>query len=599
MAGLRDLVKELRRRHVFRAIGIYVVGAWLALQVASLVFPAINVPDAAIRYVWIAVILLFPACVVFAWFFEITPEGLKRTPPADAGEAVDLSLRRNDHLILGGLAVVAIAVAWQFTGNISEVSTDNALAVAGGPQASNFVAVLPLENLSGDPEQQYFVAGMHDALIAGLARMSELKVISKPSTLLFAGSDDPLPQIASRLGVAKLVVGSVERLEDKVRISVGLHDALEDEEIWSSTFEENIEDVLHLQDDVAQAIAAQVAGVVAQAPGIESRTMNPVAYEAFLKAQFHVERFTPQDMMLAGQYYQQALELDPEFALVHWGMTRLCGFKAQAGLISPTEAKAQCMPPLIRALRIDPFLPEAHFGYGANMTWQQFKFDEARPAFERAIELNPSYAEGRVFYSHYLGIMGELDESTVQMEMARELDPLNPFVQGLHGVQRLMVGDLQGAIDLIEASMAAAPGSGFGNDVLWGAYYDNGEPDKAIEAAIRVFTRFAPDHFAATLLEDAYTGDNFESVMLQLGELLAERFETSPVPPMDIGLAFELGGDAGRSIDWYEMAYRTGDPSTPYLGVLTVAENVRSHPRFIALLREVKLDYWADKYSQQ
>ena len=147
--------------------------------------------------------------------------------------------------------------------------------------------------------------------------------------------------------------------------------------------------------------------------------------------------------------------------------------------------------------------------------------------------------------------------------------------------------------------MAAAPGSGFGNDVLWGAYYDNGEPDKAIEAAIRVFTRFAPDHFAATLLEDAYTGDNFESVMLQLGELLAERFETSPVPPMDIGLAFELGGDADRSIDWYEMAYRTGDPSTPYLGVLTVAENVRSHPRFIALLREVKLDYWADKYSSQ
>jgi TolB-like protein len=461
------------------------------------------------------------------------------------------------------------------------------------------VAVLPLENQSGDPEQQYFVAGMHDALIGGLARMSELKVISKPSTLLFAGSDDPLPQIASRLGVAKLVVGSVERLEDKVRISVGLHDALEDEEIWSSTFEENIEDVLHLQDDVAQAIAAQVAGVVAQAPGIEPRTMNPVAYEAFLKAQFHVERFTPQDMMLAGQYYQQALELDPEFALVHWGITRLCGFKAQAGLISPEEAKAQCMPPLIRALRIDPFLPEAHFGYGANMTWQMFKFEEARPAFERAIELNPSYAEGRVFYSHYLGIMGELDESTVQMEMARELDPLNPFLQGLHGVQRLMVGDLQGAIDLIEASMAAAPGSGFGNDVLWGAYYDSGEPDKAIEAAIRVFNRFAPDHFAATLLEDAYTGDNFESVMLQLGGVLAERFETNPVPPMNIGLAFELGGDADRSVDWYEMAYRTGDPSTPYLGVLTVAENVRSHPRFIALLREVKLDYWADKYSQQ
>ena len=350
MAGFRDLITELRRRRVFRAVAIYVVGAWIAVQVASLIFPAINIPDTAIRYAWVAAILLFPACVVFAWFFEITPEGLKRTPPADAGEIVDLSLRRTDQLILGGLAVVALAVAWQFTGNISEVSTEN--AVAGGPQAANSVAVLPLINVSEDSEQDYFVAGMHDALIAGLARMSELRVISKPSTLMFAGSRDSLPQIAARLGVAKLVAGSVERVADKIRISVNVHDALEDEEIWSSTFEENIEDVLHLQDDVAQAIAAQVAGVVAQAPGIEPRTINPTAYEAYLKGQFHIERFTPQDMMLAAQYFQQALELDPENALMQWGMSRLCGFRKQAGLITRAEAEAQCMPPLISALRV-------------------------------------------------------------------------------------------------------------------------------------------------------------------------------------------------------------------------------------------------------
>jgi len=123
--------------------------------------------------------------------------------------------------------------------------------------------------------------------------------------------------------------------------------------------------------------------------------------------------------------------------------------------------------------------------------------------------------------------------------------------------------------------------------------------DQSIEAAIRLFNSFAPDHFAAKLLEEAYTGDNFESAMLQLGEALAAQFDTSPVPPNHIGLAFEMAGDAERAIDWYEMAYQQRDPDAPYLGATMAAESIKSHPRFIALLREMKLDYWADKYSAQ
>jgi tetratricopeptide (TPR) repeat protein len=162
-----------------------------------------------------------------------------------------------------------------------------------------------------------------------------------------------------------------------------------------------------------------------------------------------------------------------------------------------------------------------------------------------------------------------------------------------------MVDDPQGAIDLIEGAMDSAPGFGFGNGALWGAYYETGQPDKAIKAAIRLFNSFAPDHFAAQLLADAYTGDNFESVMLQLGEKLAEQVESSQVPIINVGFAFELAGEAEKAIDWYERAYRAGDPDVPYLGATMAAPNVESHPRFIALLRELKLDYWADEYSKQ
>lgn len=597
MAGLQDLLKELRRRRVFRAAGLYIVGAWVAVQVASLVFPAIDVPDSAIRYVWLAALVLFPLCLVFSWFYEVTPVGIQRTPPRDRSESVDPSLRRADIIVLGALGIVAAAIAWQISANIRDVSSDPAVAGPTGSVEADAIAVLPLTNASGDPGQQYFVAGMHDALIAGLSRIRDLTVISKPSTLRFANTTSSLPQIASRLGVGSLIQGSVERFGDDVRVSVKLIDAAKDEQVWRATFEERLEDVLRLQNDLAHAIATEVAGVVAQAPGLEPRPVNTAAYEAYLRGQFHLERFTPQDMQAAERYYRQAAELDPNYALAHWGLGRLCGFKTQAGFLSPEEAREQCLPPIVRALQLDPYLPQAHMGFGTHMTWQRFAFEEAGSAFEKAIELNPSFAEARMFYSHFLGIIGNLDESTRQMALARELDPLNPFVQGLHGVQRLMVDDPQGAIELIESSMADAPGFGFGYNVLWGAYWEVGRLNDSVVSAISWLKRFEPDHPGARTLAATWESGDFEAAMRAAANAVVDNFDSSPVPPTTVGLLFEQAGEAEEAIDWYEIAYRRGDPEAPYLGATIGGRSVQTNPRFIALLREMELDYWADRYS--
>ncbi len=601
MTRLQQLVTELRRRRIFRAAGIFIVAAWVAVQVASLVFPAVNVPDAALRYVWIAAILLFPLAMVFSWFYDLTDTGLVRTPPAHVSEEFDLSLRRSDYLILSALAVVGIAISWQLTESIRDTEPGTTFEYRVKDILPNSIAVLPLDNISGDPDQQYFVSGMQAAMIAGLSRIRALRVTSKTSTIRYRDSGETLPEIGRQLRVAKVIEGSIYRFKNRVRLEVQLLDAREDEHIWSATFEDEIENIMMLQSRFAQAVASQVRVAVSpdeQAQFDAATSINPAAYEALLKGQFHVERFTPQDMMLAAQYYQQAVELEPDYALAHWGLSKLCEFQAQVGLITPEEARERCLPPIEKALALDDSLPEAHMGYAVHMTWQQFNWDAADVAFRRAIELNPSYAEARMFYSQYLTLMGRTEEGTEQMRLALELDPLNPFVHSLHGAQLLMIDDPHGAIKVTEDVMASTPGFGFGYTITWVAYHVLGEKDKAIAAATNDFRITRGDETGALALEEAYINGDYTGALLHVAEVLADHSKTGYFAPMYIGMLYEQADQVEKAIDWFEIAYREHDPEAPFMGVMTKSPAVHTNPRFIALLRDMKLDYWADKYSQ-
>jgi len=599
MQELKLFVIELRRRRVFRAAGLYVVGAWIGIQVTSELFVALDIPETALRYVWGVVILLFPLVVVFAWFFEITASGIRRTRPASAQTGPDFSLRRTDFVILAALFVIGSMISYQFLGNIVDAGRDSP-PVASREAGWNSIAVLPLENLSDDPEQEYFVAGMHDALITGLSSISGLRVTSKTSTLRFRGGEGMLPKIAEELGVASLIEGSVYKVDRRVRITVKLMDARQDRNIWTQTFEEDIVDVLSMQREVAREIARQVQVTLTrdeEAQLANAEQVNPAVYEAFLKGQFHVERFTPQDLSLAKQYYNAALEIDPNFALAILGLGRVCGFSAQAGLISPAEARETCLPLIERALELDDRLAEAYLGYARHMTWQQFNWEAAGLAFRRAIELNPSYAEARMFYSHYLTLTGKADEGSEQMAIARSLDPLNPFVEALHGAQLMMIDDLQGCVDVIHRVHADYPGFGFGHLVVWQSYYGMENESEAIAAAARHFRITRGDPTGAESLESAYQDGDFAAATAHAAEVLIEHRKTTHVPAINIAMLFEQAGQIEQAIDWYEIAFETFDPTAPYIGVMVKSPKLHSHPRFIQLLRDMRLDHWVQEYS--
>jgi len=597
-----SILQELRRRKVFRLAALYIVGAWVVLQVADLAFESWNISSSALRYIWLGAILGFPVALIFGWRYDITAHGIVRTPPSDTGTQIDLSLRRTDYTILALLMAVAVGVIYQITLQINDSRVPGIEKIVQHDANPYSIAVLPLENLSGDPEQAYFVSGMQDALIAGLSRISALKVTSKTSTLRYRNTIESLPRIAAQLGVAKLIEGSIFRVDDRVRINVKLMNAMLDEHVWSETFERDMHDVMSLQNEVAKAIAEQVE--VAIQPDEQNQfenaeSINPDAYEAYLKGQFHSQRFTPQDMKLAAQYYQQAVVLDPDSALAHAGLATLCAFQAQLDMIRPQDAREQCLPQIVKALDIGDTLPEAHLAYAAHMTWLWYNWEEGEAAFLRAIELNPSFAEARMFYSHLLTLLGRIEEGTEQMRLAVELDPLNPFVLSLHGVQLCMAGDLEGCIRVIEDVLASTPGFGFGHGALRYAYRKLGEEDKSIAAMATDFrlTKNFPE--GALVLETAYAEGGYTHAMLQAAKALEERSKTIHVEPLEIGWLYEAAGEYEQAIDWYEVGYQITGPMVPYMGINAIESELRSNPRFIKLLRDIKLDYWADRYSQE
>lgn len=587
---LRALFVEVRRRKVLRACAMYIVGAWVAVQVAGMLFPAINVPEAALLYVWLIAVSLFPLVVVFSWRYDVSIEGITRTPPAQPGEDFDPALRKFDFALLAALAAISLSILLQFG---TRIETG---AVRLGDSISRFsIAVLPFDDLSGNPDEQYFVSGMQSSLIDGLSRVRNLRVTSKVSTLPYRQSGGSLIDVAMELGVARIVEGTVLRNAGRVSIALRMHDAEKDEQVWSARFEDDLENVMFIQAKAVQEIANQVRvqlGPEEREHFASARPVNVEAYNAYLKGVFHVERFNPEDIRIAATHFEHAVEIDPEFALAYWGLGKLCLFQAQIGMLTPEQARAQCLAPVLKALELDPFLPEAHSGMASILTWHQFDWEGARPHWERALELSPSYAEAHIFYSHYLGIIGELENSTRHAEIAVELDPLNPFTMGLYGVQLVMCNEYEKALDIAAKALSMDPGYAFAYRPQLSAYNGLGNEEEIVRVIADIY-RSVREPEIADVLESTYRSDGFEAAMLWDADNLSQLYESERFPAFDIAISYSLGGDYETAIDWLEIGFERKDPNVPYIGAIMKRPGLRQNPRFIALLQRMGLDYWA------
>ena len=340
------------------------------------------------------------------------------------------------------LAGVAAAVIILIAANWSNLR--NSFGWRAAPHIQS-LAVLPLENLSGDPSQEYFSDGMTDALITDLAQMGVLRVISRTSVMRYKALHKPLPEIARELGVDAVVEGAVARSGNRIRITSQLIYAPADQHLWARSYERDLGDVIALQGEVAQAIASEVRAALTpeQRKRLTVRMdTNPAAYEAYLKGRHYWSQRTPPAMRKSIDAYQDAVHLDPNFAPAYAGLADAYNFSCILSLMSPKDSLPKARAAALKALELDPDLAEAHAALGLVKSHYDFDFAGARQEFEKAIQLNPNYANAHLFYADgYFAPMGEHEKAISEMNKALELDPFSPALNNYMAMAYLFAGD--------------------------------------------------------------------------------------------------------------------------------------------------------------
>ena len=326
--------------------------------------------------------------------------------------------------------------------------------VASGQITS--IAVLPLENMMGDPAQDYFVAGMHEALITELSKIGALTVISRTSAMRYRNTDKSVPEIARELGVDAVVEGSVLRVENTVRITAQLIEAATDRHLWADNFDRELRDVLALHSDVARAIARQIR--VTLTPKEESRLaaarpVDPEAFEAYLKGRFHWQKQTREDFDIAERYFQSALQKDPNYALAYAGLGVLWLLRADTGFQAPSEVFPKATAFLAKAMELDDSSAEVHVHLASYTNAVEWDWAGAEKAFKRALELSPNLANAHFFYADMLLALKRNEEWEREIKRARQLDPLNDFKESYYGWHLNYLGRYDEAVRIFEETL--------------------------------------------------------------------------------------------------------------------------------------------------
>ena len=455
------------------------------------------------------------------------------------------------------------------------------------------IAVLPFHNLSGDPEQDYFSEGMMDEILDRLFKVGDIKVISRTSSMLYKNSRLPLKEIAAELGVTAILEGSVRKAGNMVWITVQLIDARNDTHLWSEIYDDDMSDLSHIfsiQSEVAQSVARELKAVIApeEIQLIEKiPTTDLTAYNAYLNGQFFLSKDTPKDFDRAMQYFELAIEKDPEFGLAYAGIARVWNSRKQAGLAKVSEATPKAEAAIKRALELDSTLSDVHRTLAGLRTWTRWDWKGGEESFRKAIELNPNNAEAHSAYSHLLNILGRPDEAMKHIETALELDPLNSRIRSFYGVNLMFVHRYDEAVKAFREALDLSPTQGIAVINIVNALYLGGREEEAIEM---LRSRWKDNSVYLKAIDEGNAEMGFKGAMKKLAGLRAENTNITQVSQTSPAQYFTWAGDVDNALYWLEQAYEERDPNLPYL-LIPVYDGLRDQPRFQEIARKMNLPY--------
>jgi len=424
MSNKMGLVSELRRRNVFRMAVLYVVAAWLIMQVAEVLIALAKLPDWIGSTTLILLAVGFPIAVIVSWFYEITPEGITLEKDVGSGEPIThVTGRRLDFLVISLLCAAVILFAY------------DKWWIGTPPEQS--IAVLPFENMSGDPEMVYFSDGFSDTLTHALAQLNGLKVTAPTSSSHFQGQDIDARAIASQLGVANVLEGSVQRFGNKLRVVAQLIEAETGFHLWSETYDRDLNDIFAVQDQIAQEVvnSLKVTLLDNEEQRLAQRYQPTLeAYEQLILGQSQMSKPTADSLAVAEQYFKQAIELDPDYALAYVRLANTYNLQESYGGLLIEESLQLRQPLVEKALELDPLSGEAHMAMAYFRNAQQLStpaedYIGIEEEILKSLELIPNSAQAHEWYSEQLAYDGRFEEALAQIRLAAELDPMSPTIQ--------------------------------------------------------------------------------------------------------------------------------------------------------------------------
>ena len=450
------------------------------------------------------------------------------------------------------------------------------------PVGRKRLAVLPPINITRDPEQQFLILGLHEALISQLGQ-GDVAVLARTSVLQYQDTEKPVREICSELAVEAVVESSLFRAGDTIGVQARLVDASTEEGLWSGSYDADLSNVFSLYREVSSSIAQEIHGALGpRTRKPEKPPVDPRAYEKYMRGRVHQQSFNPHDLDRALQYYEAALEIQPDYAPVYAGMSLIWGSKAVLGMAPATEIGPRWRETANRAVELDPNLAEGQQALAQGYTWFEFDWDRAEKAYRRAIELDPNEPQARIFYSHFLAMLRRVEESDEQIQRALEIDPYNPFTQLLYGIQLGLTGRYEQAIAQLE-KVPPNPLAAFG---LAFPSFHLGRTGEGLRHYVRYFELLGDEEMVAALSDD---GAGPRAAMVRGAETLAARSEHMFVKPNNIVHLFAWGGDTDRAIEWLERSYEMRDHEIAYMGALATPEELRADPRFHAFLERLDL----------
>ena len=581
--GYQRFFAELKRRRVFRVMAVYGIVGFVLLQIMDLVVPALLLPEWTYRFVALILLLGFPVAIVLAWAFEMTPEGVRRTAEAAPGELTEIiSAPASKRWAAGVLALVGmtalLAGVW-YVGRQSAPASEAEVAV-GVSEAS--IAVLPFVNMSDDASNEYFSDGISEELLYLLAKIPELRVVARTSSFSYKGKDVKVADVARELNVAHVLEGSVRKSGNEVRITAQLIDARSDTHMWSDTWDRSLDDIFAIQDEIAADVVARLkVTLLGESPTVEET--DPEAYALYLQARQLGRQFTAESVEQSNALYEQALEIDPDYAAAWAGLANNYNYQAAFVLRPIDEGIRLAREAANRALAIDPEYAQAYAELGQIAAVYDGDLATAAQHLERALALEPTNPDIIGAAARLVRSLGRLDEAIALREYAVARDPVNPTGHFGLGWTYVENGRPDEAVASFRTLLSLSPGRIGTQESIGTALLYMGEP----EAALSAMQQESEEGFRLIGLARAYhaLGQASESDAA-LAELI-EIEENEPGWAYNIAYVLAYRGEAERAFEWLDTAVEYNDSGLSLIPGSIQFANIHDDPRWLPFLESI------------